>query len=133
MSDPQLGGPGRRLCPSCARFGPESDAVCKHCGYNSDTGAGPSWRGAPIIADQPESVSQPSVPRSRSRRSWLGPTFIALVVVGIVALSVAPLFSIFDSATQLFEDLPEIDVEVPDITIPDINDPFGEDAGSFAK
>ena len=134
VAGPQLGGPGERLCPSCARFSPETDAVCRHCGYNFDTGAGPSWRGAPILADQPQKAAAPEA-GAPIRRSWAPRLITTVVVIVIVAAFVGPLLSVFESAKQLIEDVPgQIDVDVPEITVPDINTgPFGGNAGSYGK
>jgi hypothetical protein len=137
VSGPQLGGPGERLCPSCARFGPQSDPVCRHCGYNFDTGAGPSWRGAPILADQPETRTAPGTPQPAARRRWVGRAVTAVILIAVVSTFVGPIFSLFESAKELIKDVPgQIDVDVPEITIPGINGdngPFGGDAGSAAK
>ena len=135
MSTPELGGPGQRLCPSCARFGPESATTCRHCGYNFETGAPPSWGGTPILADQPESAP-PTFPQPQTRRRWPARLLVIGVLMAIIGASFLPVLSLFDSATQLIEDIPgEIDVDIPDVTIPeiDVDDPFGEDAGSYGK
>lgn len=137
MSGPELGGPGQRLCPSCARFGPESAQACKHCGYNFESGSNPSWQGAPILADAPERDAASSVPTAATRRHWPGRAIAAVILIVVVAAFVGPILTLFDSATELIQDLPgQIDVDVPDISIPDINTdvgPFGGDAGSYDK
>lgn len=137
MSGPQLGRPGERLYPSCARFGPLADVSCRHCGYNFDGGAGSSWHGAPVLADQSETKAISNIPQAQPRRSWPGRAIAAVILIAVIG-SLVPILNLFESATQLIEDLPgDVDVDIPDITIPNIDtnvtDPFGTDAGSYGK
>jgi hypothetical protein len=127
---PELGAPGERLCPSCARFGPDSDPICRHCGYNFESGAPSSWSGAPILADQPES---PPTPGAQPRRRVRGRFIAFVLLVAVIGAFIGPVLAVFESATELIEDFPGgIDVDVPDITIPDISTK-GPEGGSFEK
>jgi hypothetical protein len=71
------------------------------------------------------------------RRRWVGRAITAAILIAVVSTFVGPVLSLFESAKQLIEDVPgQINVDVSEITIPDIDTdsgPFGGDAGSAAK
>jgi hypothetical protein len=133
---PELGAPGQRLCPSCARYGPDDEPICRHCGYNFDTGVTGSSTGAPILADRPEAQPAPTMEQPRGR-SWAGRVLALAIVAAVVAAVIGPVVAIFESATDVIQDFSgQFDVEAPDIEVPDITtgpDLFSTDAGSSEK
>jgi hypothetical protein len=124
MSGPELGAPGTKLCPSCARFVPQSDGMCGYCGFNFDTGAASASQSqsGPILADQ---TTPPPMSRFQNRASFPRRSFSGFPMgVIVMVLFVLPFVGVLLFATDVLENVQEgFDVNIPDINVPDVNVP----------